>query len=30
VRLHANHYLFLSNEHDVLREINSFIDNLPK
>ena len=30
VRLHANHYLFLSNEHDVLREINSFADSLPK
>lgn len=30
VWLRANHYLFLSNEHDVLREINSFIDSLPK
>ncbi|MFZ1141931.1 MAG: alpha/beta hydrolase [Candidatus Sulfotelmatobacter sp.] len=30
VRLHANHYLFLSNQQDVLREINSFIDSLPK
>jgi len=30
VRLHANHFLFLSNEHDVLREINSFTDTLPK
>ncbi len=31
VRLaHANHYVFLSNEADVLREINAFIGNLPK
>ena len=30
VRLHANHFVFLSNEHDVLREINSFTDSLPK
>ena len=30
VRLHANHFLFLSNEDDVLREINSFTDTLPK
>jgi non-heme chloroperoxidase len=30
VRLHANHHLFLSNQQDVLREINSFIDSLPK
>jgi len=25
VALHANRYLFLSNEHDVLREISSFL-----
>jgi non-heme chloroperoxidase len=30
VRLHANHYLFLSNQQDVFREINAFVDNLPK
>jgi len=30
VRLRANHYLFLSNERDVLGEINSFTDTLPK
>jgi non-heme chloroperoxidase len=30
VRLRANHYLFLSNQQDMLREINSFIDSLPK
>lgn len=30
VRLHGNHYLFLSNEGDVLREINSFISSLPQ
>jgi non-heme chloroperoxidase len=30
VRLpHANHYVFLSNEADVLREINAFIGDLP-
>jgi len=30
VRLpHANHYLFRSNESDVLREMNAFINNLP-
>lgn len=31
VRLaHANHFVFLSNEADVLREINAFLDTLPK
>jgi len=31
VRLaHANHYVFLSNEADVLREMNAFIGSLPK
>jgi non-heme chloroperoxidase len=30
VRLHANHYVFLSNEHDVLLEISSFTGTLPK
>ena len=31
VRLpHANHYVFLSNEADVLREMNAFLANLPK
>jgi non-heme chloroperoxidase len=30
VRLRGNHYLFLSNERDVLREINSFTDSLPR
>jgi non-heme chloroperoxidase len=31
VRLaHANHYVFLSNEADVLREVNAFIASLPK
>ena len=30
VRLpHANHYVFLSNEADVLREMNGFLANLP-
>jgi len=30
VRLpHANHYVFLSNEPDVLREMNAFLDSLP-
>jgi hypothetical protein len=30
VRLpHANHYVFLSNEADVLREMNAFLGNLP-
>ena len=30
VRLpHANHYVFLSNEVDVLREVNAFMGNLP-
>jgi pimeloyl-ACP methyl ester carboxylesterase len=30
VRLpHANHYVFLSNEVEVLREINAFINGLP-
>jgi len=26
---HANHYVFRSNEADVLREIRAFIDGLP-
>ncbi len=31
VRLpHANHYVFLSNEADVLREMNAFLAGLPK
>lgn len=31
VRLpHANHYVFLSNEADVLREMNAFLASLPK
>jgi non-heme chloroperoxidase len=31
VRLpHANHYVFLSNEADVLREINAFVERLPR
>ena len=31
VRLpNANHYVFLSNEADVLREMNAFMDGLPK
>ena len=31
VRLaHANHYVFLSNEADVLREMNAFISGLPQ
>ncbi|MGP0076464.1 MAG: alpha/beta fold hydrolase [Bryobacteraceae bacterium] len=31
VRLpHANHYVFLSNESDVLREMNAFLANLPQ
>jgi pimeloyl-ACP methyl ester carboxylesterase len=31
VRLpHANHYVFRSNEADVLREMNAFIGSLPK
>ena len=31
VRLpHANHFIFISNEADVLREIVSFASNLPK
>jgi len=30
VRLaHANHYVFLSNEADVLREMNAFLSTLP-
>jgi pimeloyl-ACP methyl ester carboxylesterase len=30
VRLpHANHYVFFSNEADVLREMNSFLGSLP-
>jgi pimeloyl-ACP methyl ester carboxylesterase len=30
VRLpHANHYIFLSNEADVLREMNAFLASLP-
>jgi pimeloyl-ACP methyl ester carboxylesterase len=30
VRLpHANHYVFLSNEADVLREMNAFLGSLP-
>lgn len=30
VRLpHANHYIFFSNETDVLHEMNAFIENLP-
>ncbi len=30
VRLpHANHYVFVSNEADVLREINAFLGSLP-
>jgi hypothetical protein len=27
---HANHYVFVSNEQDVLREMNSFISKLPQ
>ncbi len=27
--LHANRYVFFSNEADVLREINAFLGNLP-
>jgi non-heme chloroperoxidase len=30
VWLRANHYVFLSNEQDVVRETNAFIDSLPK
>jgi hypothetical protein len=31
VRLpHANHYVFFSNEADVLREINAFLGTLPQ
>ena len=31
VRLpHANHYVFLSNEADVLREVNAFLGGLPQ
>jgi hypothetical protein len=31
VRLpHANHYVFFSNEADVMREINTFLANLPR
>ncbi len=26
---HANHFVFMSNEADVLREINSFVTTLP-
>jgi non-heme chloroperoxidase len=26
---HANHYVFLSNEADVLREMNAFLATLP-
>ena len=30
VRLpHANHYVFVSNEADVLRDMNTFVSNLP-
>jgi hypothetical protein len=30
VRLpHANHYIFLSNESDVIREMNAFLSGLP-
>jgi hypothetical protein len=31
VRLpHANHYVFFSNEEDVLREMNAFLGSLPR
>jgi pimeloyl-ACP methyl ester carboxylesterase len=26
---HASHYVFVSNEADVLREVNAFLDQLP-